>query len=406
VADQLEIRGPHGERLLVPVRHGSFVVGSAPDADVRLAWPGVAAQHFRFVRVGAAVRVEPVQAGGTVEVNGEALFCKDLAAGDRIDVAGVHLRWLPDAGAPPPRAAAAPATTAGHRRRPPRRDDSRPRHRARSRPVPTGALVAVGVLAVLGLAFVVFRALSGSTWPSSPQSYVDLARAQMENRQYQRALDTLAFAMREATGRTRAEAQQLEADIRKLMVETAEMPRVLAARSEHDQLLGFVSRYLRDGSTRPAARELVRLCDGWLERHAEVCGRHADGQPLLRTVEELRARHLPMAGLPGPDTADDVVFAARSRLRFQWRDYRGAIARLDAFLAAQPAEESVRRERAAIVAEGEQWLAGKFRHIDLLLQRGDLGNAEDDLAQLERWSVLPEWLPQLEERKRRLAARR
>lgn len=415
--DQLEIRGPHGERLLAPVHEGSFVVGSEASADVRVAWPGIGAQHFRFVRTAAGVRVEPVRPGGTVAVNGEELFCKDLVAGDVIEVAGVRLRWLPAAVPPPsPQPAArgelpaAVARGAVARKTPlqtggtiPGRSPARAA-RGRGTPAWIPVLGIVAVLCVVGLLLV--RHFRGSTWPSSPQHYVDLARAQLANHQMQRALDTLAFALREATGPTRAEAQQLEAEIRRLLLETAEMPKVMTARQEQDLLLEYVGRYLRDGGERAAAREFVRSCDLWLQRHRDVCARVSDGQPLLRSVEDLRSRWVAVAALAEPDVAADVIFAARTRLRFQWRDYRGAVARLDAFLAAHPDDAAVRAERDTIVAEGAEWLRGKLRNVDRVLDRGDTDNAEKDLAQIERWCQLPEWAPMVAERRQRLAAGR
>lgn len=435
--DQLEIRGPHGERLLTPVHEGTFVVGSDESADVRIDWPGIAGWHFRFVRTATVVRIEPMRPGGTVEVNGQALFCKDLRAGDVIDVAGVQLRWLPEApvassgaaagpqvGAAPRAAPRAPlraeargdpagtADTAGAPARVPgattRAAAGKPRARLRPRArrtpvwVPVLSLSAlVCVAALLGI-----RHFQGSTWPNSPQHYVDLARAQFGNHDPERALVTLGFALREATGATRTEALQLEADIRRVLLETAERPKIAIARHEHDLLLEFSERYLRDGGERPAVRELVRACDQWLQRHREVCALVTEGGPLLRTIEQLRARHVAAAALSEPDTAADVIFAARARLRFQWRDYRGAMARLDAFLAAHPADSDVVAERAKLFAEGERWLQGKLRSIDGLLDRGDTDNAERDLAQLERWSALPEWAAAVAERKQRLAAAR
>jgi hypothetical protein len=443
VPDQLEIRGPHGERLLTPVHEGTFVVGSDESADVRIDWPGIAGWHFRFVRTATVVRIEPMRPGGTVEVNGQALFCKDLRAGDVIDVAGVQLRWLPEAPAAPSGAAAGPVEGAAPRAalRAPLRTEAREdpvgtsgrgtaggtsgaaarvrgattrvaagktgarlRPRARRTPVwvPVLSLSAlVCVAALLGI-----RHFQGSTWPNSPQHYVDLARAQFGNHDPERALVTLGFALREATGATRTEALQLEADIRRMLLETAERPKIAIARQEHDLLLEFSERYLRDGGERPAVRELVRACDQWLQRHREVCALVTEGGPLLRTIEELRARHVAAAALSEPDTAADVIFAARARLRFQWRDYRGAMARLDAFLAARPADPDVVAERAKLLAEGERWLQGKLRSIDGLLDRGDTDNAERDLAQLERWSALPEWAAAVAERKQRLPAAR
>ena len=416
MTDQLEIRGPNGERLLAPVHEGSFVVGSDAAADVRLLWPGIGPAHFRFVRTAAGVRVEPVRPGGTVSVNGEELFCKDLGAGDVIEVAGVRLRWLPEPTAPavaPGRAAAtgsaaaprpAPGRVAASRKSP--EAAARPARARRARGLP--AIVPVALLVALAcvVGLLLYRHFSASTWPNSTQHYVALARAQLSNHQMQRALATLAFALREATGATRAEAVQLEADIRRLMLESAEMPKVMTARQEHDLLLEYVGRYLRDAVQRPAAREFVRVCDQWLQRHREVCARVTDGQPLLRAVEDQRSRWVAMAALGEPDTAEDVVFAAGTRLRFQWRDYRSAIARLDAYLAAHPGDATVTAARATMITEGAEWLRGKLRNIDFLLGRGDTDNAEKDLAQLERWSVLPEWAPLVAERRQRLGAGR
>ncbi len=426
--DQLEIRGPHGERLLTPVRPGTFVVGSDPAADVRIEWPGVGPRHFRFVRTDAGVRIEPVRAGATVAVNGEELFCKELVPGDVLAGAGVQLRWRPDAAPEPPRVPPAPAAagasppasrtraadvarrTRAREREPARparaREDRPASRRARPRGTPVWVPVTATFVGVLLLALLAYRWFSGSTWPSSPQHYVDLARTQFQNLQPETALTTLAFALREATGPVRAEALQLEAEIRRLMVELAEAPKVTAAQHEHDLLLGYAARYLGGDAQRPAARDFVRQCDRWLERHREVCARVADGEPLLQEIERLRARYAALAALGEPDTAADAIFAARARLRFQWRDYRGAVAALDAFLAAHPDDAAARAERDTMLRDGEQWVGDRLRNVDRLLGRGDVANAEKDLDQLERWSVLPQWAPMLAERRAKLPGTR
>ena len=43
------------------------------------------------------MRVEPARPGALVQVNGEALFCKDLVHGDEITLGSHRLRWLLDA---------------------------------------------------------------------------------------------------------------------------------------------------------------------------------------------------------------------------------------------------------------------------------------------------------------------
>jgi hypothetical protein len=395
VSEHLEITAADGSVRRVAMVGDTMTLGSGAAADVQCGGPGVDAQHLRFVRTTRGVRVEPCRAGGLVAVNGEPLFCKDLAAGDVIALGDLELRWLA-ARAPAPRPPSG-RTGAGTGARAKAGATRRPRAGRAPAWLVVGVLVGV---ALLGGALLL-RTLARSSWPHTPQHYVDLAREQVGNGQPQRALDTLEFALRDATGPTLAQAQALQADIRRLLVERAGMPQIQAARQEHDLLAAFAARYLGAAVERPAARELVRLCDEWTRRHADACRGRTDGEPLLRAVEQLRAQHATAAALGEPDTAADVIFAARSRLRFQWRDYRGAIARLDAFLAVG-ADAEVAAERARMLVDGEQWLQGKLRQVDLLLARGDRANAALDLQQLERWSALPEWAPLLQERRARL----
>lgn len=398
MSERIEITDARGTRI-VPVDGDLLVLGSGEGCDVRLAQPGLQGRHLRFVRTDRGYRVEPVRAGATVAVNGEDLFCKDLEPGDRIELAGLQLRWQADAVV---REAAASSRTGRERER----DRDRVRQSARPARARSGGVakwlpVAAVFALVLLAASALLRTWSRSTGPHSPQDYVDLARAQLGS-DPQRALDTLAFALRTATGPVRDEALALERDIVAIQFEIAESPRISTARAEHDLLLSFQGRYLQDGSPRPAARELVRLCDTWLQRHEELCARHGDGLPLLRAVQELRSRYVAPAALGEPDTEADVMFAARSRLRFQWRDYRAALQMLDAWLAAHPAAAAVARERETMLVEGEEWLRGKLRIVDLLLDRGDTDNAARDLAWLEKRCALPPWQAMVQERRARL----
>lgn len=392
----IEIKDAAGKVRRIAWTGDEMTLGSGADASIQCTGRGIALLHLRFVRIARGVRVEPVQPGGSVEVNGEPLFCKDLAADDVIALGTLELRWIPEREVVPAR-----PTKGGPRAAV--RSSASPvaRGRARSRGAPTW-LMTSGVFAVLLVAgILVLKVLSASNWPHSPSDYVDLAREQLANSQPQRALDTLDVALKNANGATREQALALQADIRRLLVERLELPKVQTARQEHELLVSFESRYLGAAIERPAAREFVRLCDAWLREHGDVCRRVADGEPLLRSVEQRRARHLAAAAQGEPETAADVIFAAQSLLRFQWRDYRGAMARLDAFLARQP-DAAVQAERARMLAEGEQWLQGKLRTIDSLLERDDLDNAAKDLQALEKWSTLPEWAASVQERRSRL----
>lgn len=416
---QIEIKRPGGAVHVVSMAGDSLVLGSGAAADVMLQAEGLEGTHLRFVRTDAGVRVEPVRPGGIVAVNGEELFCKDLANGDVIAVAGLELRWLADRTPPTRKAAAlaapvapaAPSPVAPRAARPqvapqqPARQEKRPvTPRRRSGGGNGVAIAVVFVLALVG-AFVAYKVLSGSTWPNSPQDYVDLAREQLKNNHRERAKDTLDFALRGATGKVREDALALQAELQRFEAEAVLMPKVLQAQQEHDAVLAFATRYLNDAPTRPAARELVRMCDRWLANHRAICATTDDGKRLLRTVEDQRGRFTAIAGLAEPDTAADVLFAASSRMRFQWRDYRGAFAALDGYLAVHPDDAAVLAERAKMLREGEEWLRGKMQRIDTLLARGDVDGAASDLKQAETWSMLPQWEPLVRDAKAKLPAR-
>ncbi len=394
---KIEILNARGGVRELSLGDGVQILGSSRDADLVVAEGALEGRHLRFVPTSFGWRVEPVRPGTTVEVGGEALFCKDLEPGDEIAVGGVRLRWV---AAPAARIVSPPSRRPRDADPRPSRRRLRPPRRAGVGILPLGAML----LAVVGGAFVALRSFAGSTWPYSPQHYVDLARAQLGNGQPDRALDTLEFALRDATGRAREEALQLQAEIRRAQQERIDRPRLEAAGRERDLLQAFERRYLAGVVERPAARELVRQCDTWFAAYGALCREHLAGADHLAAVKQLRDRHLAAAALDEPDTAEDVIFAARARLRFQWRDYRGAIAALDEFLRRGPSPQ-VEQEREAMLADGEAWLQQKLRGVDVLLDRGDTRNAGIDLDQLERWATLPQWQPLVAARRARLAGR-
>jgi phosphate uptake regulator len=133
---------------------------------------------------------------------------------------------------------------------------------------------------------------------------------------------------------------------------------------------------------------------------------HSLGKQLLQAIEAMRERFVIPAALGSTESAADVLFAARSMMRFQWRDYIGALARIDAFLARNADHAEVIAARAGMLEEGEQWLQKRLRRLDLTLQRGDTGNAEMELDKLDRWVAIPEWQPRIAERRARWQAAR
>lgn len=397
------------EILAVDGSRREVALGRTPHVLAELA--------LQVVPVAGGVRVEPTQAGALLHVEGEDLLCKQLFVGEFVTVAGVRLRCLraaeelsPTQGAPVAVASKRTATAARVRspgRAPSARSSSQPaatasrRVRRKTSWLPASAITA----AILVVVVFVMQRLRNSTWPHSPKHFLELAHAQFDNSEPERALETLSFAMRDGTGEVREMAIALDKRIRRRLLDNASAAQVSAAEQQHDLLQSFVASYL-NRPERPAAREYVRLCDDWLSLYREACMTHSQGQPMLDWVEQTRERYAAAAELHQPESAADVIFAASSRMRFQWRDYIGALARFDAFLQADTANEAVIAARKAMLEEGEEWFQTRMRRLDGTIQRGDVGNAERDLAQLDRWVAIPQWLAQIGKRRQRLAALR
>lgn len=411
--DELEIVAADGARKLVVVAHKPHVI---QDLSVRV------------VPLENSVRVEPLFGDDVLHLDGEDVVSKELLAGEFLVINNVRLRWLgskpgrADAGtksiskpisksmgaqkksAPKAKSAESYEPVSTSRHRPRGADEPRASQRMRRAPKKTNWLPASAITAaLLVIAMFVVQRLSDSTWPHSPKHFVELAQAQYDNNDPQRALETLAFALRDATGETREQAEELEKDIRRMMLEQASALQVSDARYELDLIKSFVSRYLKS-TERPAARECVRLCDIWLESFRSACDGHSRGQAVLTELESIRSRYISAAAPGSPETPADVIFAARSRLRFQWRDYKGAFAALDAFLARNAGDEAVTKERKKLLTEGDEWLQKQLRRLDRQLERGDLDNAEQDLGRMDKWVVIPEWQEVIDERRSRLQA--
>jgi hypothetical protein len=421
VSSELEIVAADGTRSVLAISRGTHVL------------TGLGVQ---VLPVDGGVRIEPTNAGALLHIDGEELFCKQLCAGEFVVIDAVRLRLLgstsPSPGLESERIATSrpefarvtPRQSQSNVQQPVARQSrggarssqgappsahrssegparSRPRARRRTSWLPALAITAAVLLVVV---FLVQR-LRDSTWVHSPKHYVELAQAQFDHNKLERALETLAFALRDGSGDEHAQAVALDEKIRRRMLENAAAQQVLSAKHEHDLLQSFVETYLQSAE-RPAARECVRLCDVWLANNREACSVHSLGKQLLQAIEAMRERFVIPAALGSTESAADVLFAARSMMRFQWRDYIGALARIDAFLARNADHAEVIAARAGMLEEGEQWLQKRLRRLDLTLQRGDTGNAEMELDKLDRWVAIPEWQPRIAERRARWQAAR
>ncbi len=400
VSDRIEITGEGPDPRVVAVAGERVTLGGGEGVTVPLVARDLPEHPLVLVATGQGYRAEAGAPGALLRINGEDLLCKDLQPGDVLSFGGLRLRWLGGGGGGgntargrprPSRAGAAARSPAAAAPRAPRR-------RARSRGVPGWALAFL-VLVLVGSALALsVKACAGSTWPRTPQVYVDLAREQYLRGNPEQALATLDFALREATGAARDQGLALQEEIRTALALRADLPALQQARTDLQELRSYADRYLAGGPVRAPARDLVRQLDAWTTAHGAVCQRHQVGRDLLQQAERLRAQHAPAAALGEPDTADDVVFAARARLRFTVRDYRSAMALLDAFLARQPGEggDAVRAERQAMLAEGASWLEARLRLVTQLLEQGRTGDARREMAAIDRFAALPEWAERID----------
>jgi len=372
VSGELEIVDERGERVRVPVADRPLLVCGGT---------------LRVVPSERGVRIESPEPGASLRVQGEDRAGVELIHGRGVDIGRVRVTWFDGV----------VSVDAAGRARGSARSSRSPRSNAWP-----AVVVTVGVVV---LALFVLRGLDGALVLRPPSYYVELAQAQYENNRLERALATLTSVKDDTVGGVRVTALALERRIRRLLRESDAAADVAAARAEHRLLVSFEARYLTTPQ-RPASRELVRLCDEWSNAHGEVCGWHPDGSSLLAAVAQLRERYAAAAELLQPEDRADVVFAAESRLRFMWRDYKGALVRIDTFLAAHPEEQALRAERSRLLREGREWLEKRLRRVERAVGSGDLDNAARDLVHLERWVAIPEWEAEIAAQRAQLEAQR
>jgi len=399
--DRLQITDPEsGASRTLEVQGDQCYVGVTAAGDIDLC-DGAQGAVLRLERVAGGYRLEPVAAGQLLVINGEELYCKDLQSGDVIEVGRQRLRWV--AAARPVSSPPLGATLPGRRPRGAGRSAAAmPRAMARGtasgrtrRPgagLPALLPILITIASITG-AVILFQVLWSAHLQRTPQHYLDLARAQFGNGHIEEARATLEIPLAEAGGRVRSEAEQLRGRIDAVMIEIADQSALRRGERDAELLHSFVARYLGASSGRPEAREFVRCCDVWLAEHEEPCGRFDEGRLVVSAVEEMRQRHWEQSGLPEPDDGEDVVFAARARLRFMVRDYRSAMAILDAFCRDRsgPELDRVERARREILAEGEVWLRRRLQMVERMLERNDRIRARSEMAIIDRRAVLPQW---------------
>lgn len=425
-------------RKVFQVLDPEFTVGSDEGNALRIQSHDVLARHLRFVAVGEGLRVEPLAADAKLTVNGRAAGARELMHGDRIAIGPVELVFWAEGMPRPedddptheadepaadgaaestrsglelridaiPTAAITRAATSPHRRRtaatrtrrqaavesdPPRRV---PRRRGMS---PTlvwwnAALVAL----VVG--FVLFRLLSSQTKEAGPRDLVTLADSQSAAGDHARALATLQVALGRATDvATRDRIRDLQREIEADLARRADLPSLERARRDAERIRRFVSMYLvEDPSSRPAARELLRMAREWLDEHHAVVSRHDDHRMLIDEIEGYLRRYGGAAGEGTRDTVEDVMFAAARRTRFQPRRFPDAIAILERWLATAPADAPGRAEVESAIAtyreDGQRYVKAQRKLIAQLVAAGQIESAIRELRDVVEHAALPEWL--------------
>lgn len=375
---------------------GVEVVGAA---DARNA-------EVRVVPTRAGLRLEPVRAGAMVEVSGQQLFCKDLVDGDAFVVGACKVVFRSDSMAAAVGATARGPATSGAR---PNSHASRAHAAAASRDRSARErsskplLVSLVSLSIV-CAIVALRWLDSATSRRDPAELLTFAKIQFESGQYDRARATLDDAVRDGDPDIRAEADRIRARIDQVEREAAATLLVSRAREAQESLASFEDRYARQGLERPAARELLRMCDAWLADHEAAIGGSVDGKSLVASVRARRERAVAKAEFGSPESAADAIFAARARLRFVVREYKAAVARIDAFCASHPEAADAAAEALAIRQEGKAWLERQVARMSQSVDRGEVARAREELAQIDQHSVLPEWEPIVAPVRAKLAA--
>ncbi len=399
MAARLELTDATGKSRWVELAAGAVTLRAA-DGGVEVVGAGDSrVGELRIVPTRAGMRLEPVRPGAMVEVSGQRLFCKDLVDRDTFCVGSCKVAFRSES--QPALAAAAPGRSSHHAPRAHAAAASRERSaRERSSKPLLVSLVSLSIVS----AIVVLRWLDSATSRRDPAELLTFARIQFESGQYDRARATLDEAVRTGDLDIRAEADRVRARLDAVEREAIASLSVSRARQAEEALPSFEDRYARQGLMRPAARELLRMCDAWLAEHEARISGSTDGRALVASVRTRRDNAAAKAELNSPENAADAIFAARARLRYVVREYTAAVARIDAFVASHPDAADAVKEAAAIRQEGKAWIETQAARISKVIDQGEAARARGEFAQIELYALLTEWEPIFAPLKARLAA--
>ena len=420
-----------GARKLYQILESELVIGSAADATIRVG----GGDHHAVIRGEVDAGFRLVVDAGEVELNGKPVRESRLTHGDAVGVGDSLIVFLEDgqpkpivprklreraaaasapASAPEPPPAAEPEPPAPAKKPsggivvdsirsvPTRaakpaeeRQPRQPRRSTSSRGTPPWAVMSLAVLGGVVTILVLVKILSASSG-RDPGSLLNLAEHKLKRGEVSVARSYVDQAEQgNPDVATQRRIREIRARIDRVARRSADLNAIAAAGRGYNHLQRVKETYL-DGKPmrRAAAREFVREADEWLAEHRDVCSRYDEERALVDTVVSWRSTYAAPAALGEPDNADDVVFAAS---RLVWpkykRDYRGALAKLDAWLAANPDSPDaarVREQRETWVVDSGPFFEKACGAIDRLIRADRVGMALDRIRYLEARS-LPGW---------------
>lgn len=346
----------------------ALTLGGGDDADIRIRGVGLSDVHLRLVRDGDAFVLECVGDGAAFRFDGAEHRKVRLEHGDKVELDHTQLTFFCDV-PPPPR---------------PRRETVQRVRAARARRsgMPAWALASCVIVSLVAVgAYLV--AESGGGGAASGESYLELARQQWERKDAGAALASLELARDRSAPSDWPAIDALEVRIRATLQERVDRVVVQNGRTDVRSMRNVEQRYLiPDPNHRAAARELMRQIDSWERMYGADAGRiDALGQARAE-VRELAGRYREVAAMHESDTAQDVLFAARWRMRLKPKRLLEAVEMIEAWLAKNGDHAEVRACRDECIRESEKRVEAVLRGVRTLVARRDLHGARSQLEQV------------------------
>ena len=358
-----------------------LTVGAGQDADIRVRRAGFQPVQLRLEhRDGRLFAIAPSMEH-PFEKDGVPCFELELDDGDTIRVGDVSFTYR----------------VAVEKRSPTERSKTRSqlpggaRHKkaTRRRRMPRWLVVSnIVVVAMAGFALL-YQEFSGAGFSRTSSDLLRLAQQQWERGRAEVALNTLESARSTATDdQARGAVAELDRRIRVEIEARWHGVRLRNAETDLRSMRNVEERYLiPNPEFRPAARELLRLVRQWYA----LFGEHVVSVPGMGPVEEkvqaLRRRYEGVAAMHEGDTVEDVLFAARWRIRIRPRRVLEALDMLEQWLNENGEDPAVRQVLDECLEEGRSMARRRLELVGQLLRRKMMRDARSTLEEVEELAV-------------------